>query len=71
MFGDDFENDYKYDANLDHYDTAELDEEKYDIIGDDQREAAEKAMRKRDKELKARIGNSTSQTCMITQVIPS
>jgi DNA replication licensing factor MCM2 len=49
LFGDNMEEDYKRIDELDRYDPEELDQEDYDDMNIDERMAAEKEMRKRDK----------------------
>ncbi|XP_031573704.1 DNA replication licensing factor mcm2-like [Actinia tenebrosa] len=56
LFGDRMEDDYRVIPALDTYDPAALDDEDYDELAPDQRAAAERAMRKRDRDEAAATG---------------
>ncbi|XP_065569398.1 DNA replication licensing factor mcm2-like [Artemia franciscana] len=50
LFGDNMENDYRAIAGLDRYDVNELDESEYDNLSIGDRQAAEAALRRRDRD---------------------
>ena len=49
LFGDEMENDYRANPELDRFDPALLDEEEYEALSEGERQAAEASMRKRDR----------------------
>jgi len=49
LFGDDMENDYRPNPELDRFDPNLLDEEEYEALSEGERQAAEASMRKRDR----------------------